>query len=217
MRRFAFLLAFALLSLTAFATDGYFNIRAGTTMRWIIRDGQGKVFGYCDETLVSMEGDLQNAKIEYAYGFLDPQRKSVTDGKLFEFKVAIKEGRTSAYINNISLGQLSGEYMPAGDLSSIPPGIRVGDKVPDSNLTVKVLTVFTAHNVYQDRRVVSRERVSVPAGTFDCFLVEDYETFTGSDNVKVQTWVARGQGIIRQVVYKADGSVNQIFELTNIY
>ena len=55
--------------------------------------------------------------------------------------------------------------------------------------------------------------MKVPAGTFECFLVEDDESFTNSGPFHVKTWVAKGVGIVKQVIYKKDGTVNQTYEL----
>lgn len=195
------------------AQDGYFNSTPGTTLRWVIHDGSGSLFGYCDEKLVSMVGDMDNASVSYAYMFYDKGHKSVVGDKPFEFEVTIKDGVTKAYINNVAKAIQAGDYMPAGDLSSIPADISVGQRLKDTEIKIKVLTVFTATNLYSNRRVTARESVTVPAGTFDCFLVEDDESFTGSGPFRTKTWVTKGIGIVRQVIYKKDGSVNQTFEL----
>ena len=105
--------------------------------------------------------------------------------------------------------------MPVGDISSIPGSIAVGDRLRDTEIQVRVLNVFTATNAYRNRRVSARETISVPAGTFDCFLIEDDEFFTGSGPFRVKTWVSKGIGIVRQVIYKKDGSVNQTLELVD--
>ena len=107
----------------------------------------------------------------------------------------------------------AGDYMPVGDLSTVPADINVGDRLEDSRITVKILSVFTATNTYSNRRVTARETLTVPAGTFDCLLIEDEETFTGAGPFAVKTWIAKGKGIVRQIIYKKDGTVNQVFEL----
>ena len=103
--------------------------------------------------------------------------------------------------------------MPVGDLSSIPDNIAVGDTLRDTEISIRVLRVFTATNRYANRRVTAQERIEVPAGTFNCFLVEDDEYFTGKGPFPVKTWVARGVGIVRQIIYTKNGSVNQLLEL----
>ena len=202
-----------LLCCGAGAQDGYFNTVQGSTLKWVIHNGDGKLFGYCYETLQSLEGDKSDARIRYCYRFIDSNGKSAIGSKPFVFDVTLKGGTTSAYIDNPTKALKAGDYMPAGDLSSIPADISVGDRLEDSKITVKVLNVYTATNRYANRRVTASEKVTVPAGTFDCMLVEDEEVFTGAGPFAVKTWVALGTGIVRQVIYKKDGSVNQIFEL----
>lgn len=195
------------------AQDGFYNSKVGTTLKWAIYDGSGDLFGYCHEKLVSMEGNKSNGKISYAYMFYDRDRKSVVGNKPFEFYVTLENGVTKAYVNNVAKAIQSGDYMPVADLSSIPDNISVGDKVKDTEIKVKVLTVVTVTNSYLNRRVTAKETVKVPAGTYECFLVEDDESFTNSGPFHVKTWVAKGVGIVRQVIYKKDGTVNQTYEL----
>ncbi len=195
------------------AQEGFYNDKVGTTLKWAIYDGSGDLFGYCHEKLVSMEGDISDARISYAYMFYDDDMKSVVGDKPFEFQVTLEKGVTKAYVNNVAKAIQSGDYMPAADLSSIPVGISVGDRLKDTEIKVKVLTIVTITNSYLNRRVTAKETVKVPAGTYECFLVEDDESFTNSGPFHVKTWVAKGVGIIRQVIYKKDGTVNQTYEL----
>lgn len=213
LRKIGLLLLTSLLCLTAKAQEGYFNTLPGSTLKWVIHDGEGDLFGYCHETLVSLKGNRDDARIRYSYRFMDSNGKSVIGGKPFIFNVTIAAGTTLAFVDNASKALKSGDYMPVGDLSSIPADIEVGDRLDDSKITVKILNVFTSTNTYSNRRVTAHETVTVPAGTFDCMLIEDEETFTGTGPFAVKTWVARGTGIVRQIIYKKDGSVNQIFEL----
>jgi len=213
MKRLLTLLTFSLLFFNMGAQEGYYNSTAGKTLKWVIHDGSGDLFGYCHETLESLKGDMKDARISYSYRFYDSDNESVTGNRPFDFDVTIEGGKTKAYVNNVAKAVQSGDYMPVGDLSSIPANIKVGDNLPSTEIKVKVLTVFTATNSYNNRSVTARETIEVPAGQFDCFLLEDDEFFTGSGPFHVKTWVAKGIGIVKQIIYKKDGSVNQTFEL----
>ena len=213
LRKFIMLLASVLLFCNAGAQNGFYNNKPGTTLKWVIHDSSGALFGYCHETLESMKGDSENARIQYSYMFYDSDMKSVVGNKPFEFAVTIEDGTTRAYVNNVAKAIQSGDYMPVGDLSSIPDDIKVGDNIRDTEIKVKVLTIVTITNNYNNRRVTAKETITVPAGTYDCFLVEDDEFFTNSGPFHCKTWVAKGIGIVKQMIYKKDGSLNQTYEL----
>ena len=213
MKRILMLLTLVLFCFNVGAQEGYYNTTVGKTLKWSIHDGDGNLFGYCHEKLVNLDGDAENARIDYSYSFYDSDNQSVIGSKPFDFYVTIAEGKTSAYVNNVAKARKSGDYMPVGDLSSIPDNLSVGKNLRDTEIKVKVLTVFTATNIYNNRRVTVEENIEVPAGSFECFLIEDDEFFTGAGPFHVKTWVARGIGIVKQIIYKKDGSVNQIFEL----
>lgn len=198
------------------AQGGFYNSRVGTTLRWEIREGDGKLFGYCEETLVSMGGDAGSASILYSYMFYDPAGKSVIGKDPFEFNVTIADGETRAYVTNVSKAIKSGDYMAVGDLSSIPPAIEVGSVLADSRISIKLLNLFSNSNRYTSRKVTGREQVHVGAGTFDAFILEDMEYFSGNGPFRVRSWIVRDVGLVRQVIYRKDGTVNQVFELTQI-
>lgn len=212
-KTFMTLLASVLVLCNAAAQDGYYNSTSGNTLKWVIHDGNGDLFGYCYETLVSMSGGRDNARINYSYTFYDSDNKSVTGNKPFEFDVTIDKGSTKAFVNNVAKAVQSGDYMPVGDLSSIPADIEVGDNLRDTEIKVKVLSVFTATNIYNNRRVTAKETITVPAGNYECYLIEDDEFFSGNGPFHVKTWIAKGLGMVKQIIYKKDGSVNQTFEL----
>ncbi|MBR4772411.1 MAG: hypothetical protein IK009_06740, partial [Bacteroidales bacterium] len=70
-KTFMTLLASVLVLCNAAAQDGYYNSTSGNTLKWVIHDGNGDLFGYCHETLVSMAGGRDNARINYSYMFYD--------------------------------------------------------------------------------------------------------------------------------------------------
>ncbi len=203
----------SLLCLGLAAQEGYYNGAVGTTLQWVIYDDAGDIFGYCRETLEHFEGDMENARIRYGYVFSDRNGRTVSGNKPFALDVSIESGRTRARINNVARALQSADYLPVGDLSSIPADMEVGDMLRNSEIKVSVQDVYTATNSYRKRRVTAKETVTVLAGSFECYLIEDEEIFTGSGPFRVKTWVARGTGIVRQIIYKKDGSVNQTFEL----
>ena len=98
MKRFLMLLTSVLFCINMGAQEGYHNTTAGKTLKWSIHDGDDKLFGYCHETLVSMEGDETNARIDYSYMFYDSSNQPVIASP-FEFYATISDGKTSAYVN----------------------------------------------------------------------------------------------------------------------
>ncbi|MBO7480011.1 MAG: hypothetical protein J6T49_06060, partial [Bacteroidales bacterium] len=140
MKRFLTLLISVLFCFDMAAQEGYHNSKVGSTLKWVIHDGSGALFGYCHETLTRLDGDMQNARIDYSYMFYDKDNESVTGDKPFEFYVTIEKGKTRAYVNNVLKAKQSGDYMTVGDISSIPDNLYVGQNLLDSEIQVKVLT-----------------------------------------------------------------------------
>ena len=196
------------------AQEQFFSSIPGNTLKWAIYEGEKQtLFGYCEETLVSMNGDSQNAHVKYSYSFYDQKGKSVIGKDPFEFQVDIVDGKVTAHVSDMFKAIKSGDYMYVGDISTIPADIEVGTKLKDSEIKAKLLDIFDTKNEFKNRSVTDKCEIEVPAGKFDCYLIEDEEYFSGKGPFGVKTWVSRGVGIVRQEIRNKKGEITQIYVL----
>ena len=71
-----------------------------------------------------------------------------------------------------------------------------------NGLQVKQTTTF--------HKVVAREEITVPAGTFDCYVVERQytaETMGISTKSTIKTWYARGIGTVKSETYDEENKL----------
>ena len=95
------------------------------------------------------------------------------------------------------------EMEVSGTALQLPNNLQEGQSLPDAdflavvNMTpIKMRLTFVMTN----RKVVGRETVTTPAGTFDCIVITyDYESKFGV-KVKGSTtqWIAKGVGVVQQ-------------------
>ena len=92
---------------------------------------------------------------------------------------------------------------------ALPKRLAVGLELPVgeaeislNGLQVKQTTTF--------HKVVAREEITVPAGTFDCYVVERQytaETMGISTKSTIKTWYARGIGTVKSETYDEENKL----------
>lgn len=85
----------------------------------------------------------------------------------------------------------------------LPADMKPGDKLPDGRGTVKT-GVMTHSMEIIEREVLRYERVTVPAGTFDCIVVRERKIERGigrNRDTLTENWYAPGFGPVRHDSY----------------
>ena len=105
----------------------------------------------------------------------------------------------------------------SGDDPSVPIAPKVGDKLPDTEIKgdiniegIKAKMSLKA----SDRRITGQERVTVPAGTFDCFVMEETTTakvsvliISESEKTMEKSWLVPGMGDVKSATYDKKGKL----------
>jgi hypothetical protein len=110
-----------------------------------------------------------------------------------------------------------------GDKMDIPSDLKVGQSLKDITYNIKMsmsgMNLMNRTFLVKDRKVESKESVTTPAGTFDCYKL----TFTttsekglGSGTIKSAMWYAKDSGMIKSESYKEDGKMTSRQMLTKI-
>lgn len=91
----------------------------------------------------------------------------------------------------------------------IPADARPGDKLPEAHCSVK--TGVMVHTIdITEREVLGYERISVPAGEFDCIVIRERKVERGlgrnRDTVS-KSWYAAGVGPVRHDTYQINRGV----------
>lgn len=113
----------------------------------------------------------------------------------------------------------------SGDDPSVPLNLSVGQKLPDSDVkaTITIEGVNAKMSFRQsDRRITARERVTVPAGTFDAFVLEENATvkvtvliLSQSEKTSAKSWIVPGMGEVKTVTYDKKGKLQSTTEMTS--
>lgn len=90
-----------------------------------------------------------------------------------------------------------------GDPGIYPARMQPGDTLPDSHSIIKVF-LLKYRMSYTERRVLRQERLTTPAGTYDCVVIREHRKERGLLNkvdLWLDSWYARGVGAVRHDYY----------------
>jgi hypothetical protein len=111
---------------------------------------------------------------------------------------------------------------------SLPATLRVGDNLPNASMDFKVtmgaMTMTDMKMLIQNRKVESRESITTPAGTFNCFKisyenVSDMKIMGMNRRIISRTveYFAPGVGNVRTEHYDDKGRLQSYMVLSKIY
>ncbi len=100
-----------------------------------------------------------------------------------------------------------------------PNNLSVGLDLPASDMKMDfhagdVKMSFGANST--DRKVVGKEQVTVPAGTFDCFVItaKNEMKLLITKHTTTKIWIAEGVGVVKQETYNKKGHLENYEVLT---
>lgn len=113
------------------------------------------------------------------------------------------------------------EMTMSGDGMTIPGVLRGGMKLPDSHNEFKMgmngMTLMTITIDISEHQVEAEEKITTPAGTFDCFRVS-YLSNSKMGLIKAATktvqWYARNIGVVKAENYDKKGALESRMLLT---
>ncbi|MCQ2307864.1 MAG: hypothetical protein MJ000_09955 [Bacteroidales bacterium] len=188
--------------------NAFFPTKIGAQLTYESYDKNGKMNAYFTMTVREREGDLQNGRLMMVYNFYEP------DGEPFfrapnEFIMDItkKNGRSYIVMNDW-MKALRVQYMlSSGDPSTIMGDFKVGDRLPDTEMPVKIgfikATIYTT-----ERQVIDYKTIKTEAGTFNAYLIHESvrtKTPVGTFRSSSDSWYARYVSNISQIVYSSKG------------
>lgn len=187
-------------------------------------EGSGELAWKHTSSIVSSKG-IQDGKLEVTFK---------TDIKSGKMKSPIKEPVSSNVViypdGNVELDiaqsallaakqRFSGfNFTSTGGTSILPASMKTGDKLEDIHACVAWGGVKYTID-YTSRKVLRRETITVPAGTFDCVVVSEHKVekapFLKRDRTTL-TWYALGVGMVRHDTFLPNGEMETSEKLNSI-
>lgn len=164
------------------------------------------------ETIASMKNRLYDKKgkeiSESEYDAI------CTDGMVsIDFKSLMRPGMLDAY------GDIDAEV--TGTNLNIPNNLSVGQTLDDAEMLVTISMggmEMKMRTAIVDREVVGKESITVPAGTYECYVITQTMEFKSmASNMKrgSKQWLAEGIGVVKSEDYNKKGKLDGVSILTS--
>ncbi|MCF6241046.1 MAG: hypothetical protein L3J74_06845 [Bacteroidales bacterium] len=206
----------------------YFPTKVGTIVTTTYYDKKGKETSKLYQKVLDYKegAGFQEVKVQNRTESKDS--KDVPDSLLIhEFSIRCENGdfqiNWDAYMGN-TLDKYQGMDLEVNSENlSIPSKLTVGQTFPDAKIDISVtnqgVKLMTIHTVIKNRKVEAFEKLTTPAGTFDCVkLTSTTETKMAFIKVSASTaqWMAEGVGVVRTENYDKKGKLVSYSEITEI-
>lgn len=105
-----------------------------------------------------------------------------------------------------------------GEIKGIPSKLIVGEELPDYEFEIDMGMISAKMKTY-DRKVLCKEILTIPAGEFECYVIEEttnMKVLFMSEKQYSRKWYARGIGVVQEETLDKKGRVLQVKTLKEI-
>lgn len=193
---------------TVRAQTPFFLDKEGAVAEYAVKGPDGSVMSYARSTVTGIETvDARNYTVKYTIEALDASRNAMIQP--MQMETAIRDGVVEMTPNVMGM-EISGK------VPSYPADMSVGQQF-EYNFSIKMMGMDASTK--GSEKVVARENLTTPAGTFDCFKIEADVTVTAmgqTQNVKITSWISAGIGNVKTENRDGAGNIQMTQELISL-
>ncbi|GLR18313.1 DUF3108 domain-containing protein [Portibacter lacus] len=199
------------------ACSKYYPFTQGTVSEITSYDKKGKVAAVIEYTVKAST----DKKATIINRMVDSKGELITES---EFDIICTGDGVEIDIKSMANPQLLTQYKDmettiSGSDVVLPNNMKKGDELPDAEMFISVNMGGINMNIdvmMLDRKVVGKESVTTPAGTFDCIVIEYQSKIKMGLEKKgsAKQWIAEGVGMVKQEDYNKKGKVTSSSMLT---
>lgn len=196
---------FTLAAVSSRAAEPFFLNKKGAEAEYAVKDPKGAVTSYTKSTVTEIStADPMNSDITYTVEVFDKNRKSMIAP--MTSTISVKDGA----VNTVAAAE-GVEF--EGTLPTYPATLSVGQVM---EFSYKTNTMGIKSTIAGTNTVVARESVTTPAGTFDCYKVDNEvssKALLNTVRMKTTTWLAAGVGVVKSETFDGKGKLQSSMEL----
>ena len=201
--------------------SGFCPITKGMTLEYANYDADGHKTGSYVMTVKAVSGTLEKGTVTFDQYFYDEDGRPLFDdngGNLpMEGTVGGPDGPGSR-LDDVGKELHGQDLMSKGGASRGPPGLKALMTILAGMIKVQI-GMLSANILPQGCLLVVQKIITVPAGTFVCFLLKENQVTKqpiGSRTERIETWYAPGIGCVKQAVYDKKGRLDHTQELVSL-
>lgn len=229
MKNYIFtLIILAFVASTSYAQHGcskYYPFSEGSKSQLTLYNGKGKTAGMVEYHVlnISDNGSSQTATMETTITDEKGETISVT-----EYDAICSEGVVSIDFNSLlrpemmqAYGEMDVDTEITGTNIDLPNELEVGQNLPDAEINIKISISgmnLNMQTTITDRKVLDRETITTPAGTFDCYVLTqtmNLKSMGANRSSSSKQWVSEGVGVVKTEDYNKRGKLDGYSVLTS--
>lgn len=202
----------------------FYPLEEGSSFQYTNYDRKGKTEGTVDYRISSVTQDGLTTVATFDLKYADKKGKDLFESN---YTVSCEDGTVRIDYKSLFPAQMIQQYSEmdvemdiSGTDIELPNDLDVGQELPDANVSIVMSMGGIKMNTTIDqmnRKVAKKESVTVAAGTFDCYLVQETnvsKTMGATIEIDSNIWLAEGIGLVKQESYKKNGNLMSRTELT---
>ena len=211
-------------SLTARNDEPYYCTTAGTTLYYErYAAGKDKVIQTTTMEIESVENAPYGKLVKYAITMRNRLGVNMYGGRT---PLEVRIGKQSDVY--LDLGASVREMLrkqfnvtgitSSGNTAVLPANMAPGDTLPDSHGIV-TLAGINYHIELTNRKVLRRDRITIPSGTVECIVIRERKCERGPGYNKDEwneNWYVRGLGYVRHDVFDKNGKPKSSERLVSV-
>lgn len=184
----------------------YYPFKDGTTLQYTNYDKKGKESGEINYKVNNYRKSGGKEWITMTMSTSDKKGNGIGD---ISYDISCDGSGVS--IDFKSLGNMamlkqfeSMETKITGTNTTLPNNLSVGQKLPDSNMNMEISMSgisMKVNTLIKDRKVTGKEKVTTPAGTYNCLILEQTtiaDVMGKKMSTSTKSWFAEGVGMVKQ-------------------
>ena len=205
--------------------EGYFYTRAGSTLHYLRHDPETNSLSWTHDAMICGNKTLDDGSLEVDFRttiisgkMKSPLKSSVTTNVTIRPDGTVELDVAHAAVVAAKQRFSAFNFTSSGGTSLLPSTLKPGDKLDEIHAVVAWSGIKYTLD-YTERQVLRRETVTVPAGTFDCIVVQEHKVekapLMKRDRITI-TWYALGYGMVRHDTFFTNGDIETTEQLVSI-
>lgn len=203
----------------------FYPFSEGATSQLTLYNAKGKTEGTMEYKVVAI--NVENGKTVATINTKLADDKG-TEISATEYTATCKDGTVSIDFNSLmrpgmmdQFGDMDVDAKVTGTDLDLPNDLSVGQTLPDAEMNIAMS--FSGMNMNMstfitDRKVVGKETITTPAGTFECYVIEqsmNMKSMASNQKMRSKSWIAEGVGVVKTEDYKKNGKLRGMSLLTS--
>lgn len=222
MRKFNIVLLLLFLNSSVFAQcSQFFVLNKGTTWKVSNYSAKGKLQGTSEQKAINYKKTDNGFESTLLVTSKDEKGKQLIDGTT---KLTCKDGIIYFDLKDMIPEETmqsfqSFEMTMEGTNIELPNDLNVGQSLKDADMIMTVdmspMKVKVNVKIFQ-RKVIGEEKITTPAGTFDCYKISQKLYMKAMMKVEGNSieWFAKGVGMVKSEFYNKKGKLSSYSILT---